>query len=60
MVTDAQAAKMERVIEKIHIAAQNDVNLQNQVVGDITKFKQGTRFARQQLKQEARLWKIEA
>ena len=47
-------------MEKIHIAAKNDVDLQNQVVGDLVKFKEGTKFARKQLKWEAKLWKHEA
>ena len=60
LVTDAQAAKMERVMEKIHIAAKNDVDLSNQVVGDLVKYKEGTKFARKQLKWEAKEWKHEA
>jgi hypothetical protein len=42
MVSDAQAAKMERVFEKIHIAAKKDLDFGNQMIGDLTKFKENT------------------
>ena len=59
LISDAQAAKMERVMDKIHIAAKNDLAFGNQVAGDLTQFKNSTAAARNQLKQEARGWKAE-
>jgi len=42
LVSDAQAAKMGRVMDKIHIAAKNDIDLGNQIVGDLVDFKNST------------------
>lgn len=52
LVTDAEAAKMRRVADKIHIAAKLDVAQANQVVGDLTQYHEATEPARQQLKRE--------
>jgi hypothetical protein len=35
LVTDAEAAKWSRVVDKVHIAAQKDIDIGNQVQKDI-------------------------
>ena len=59
LVTDAEAAKMKRVADKIHIAAKLDVAQANQVLGDLVKYHEATEPARQQLKREIQGWKAE-
>ena len=57
MITDAQGAKWQRIADKVHTAAKLDVAVQNQVVGDITKFAEATAPAREDLKADAQAWK---
>jgi hypothetical protein len=56
MITDAQGAKWQRIADKVHTAAKLDVAVQNQVVGDITKFAEATAPAREDLKADAQAW----
>jgi hypothetical protein len=60
MITDAQGAKWQRIADKVHTAAKLDVAVQNQVVGDITKFAEATAPAREDLIGEARAWNVAA
>ena len=59
LVTNAQAAKMRRIADKVHIAAKLDVAQANQVVGDLTQYAEATKAAREQLKREVQGWKAE-
>jgi gas vesicle protein len=58
MITDAQGAKWQRIADKVHTAAKLDVAVQNQVVGDITKFAEATAPAREDLKADAQAWNV--
>ena len=60
MITDAQGAKWQRIADKVHTAAKLDVAVQNQVVGDITKFAEATAPAREDLKADAQAWNVAA
>ena len=51
---------MKRVADKVHIAAQMDVAVQNQVLGDLTQYLEATKAARTQLKTEVQGWKAQA
>jgi hypothetical protein len=35
LVTDAQAAKIHRVFDKVHVAAKKDIDMTNTIVEDI-------------------------
>jgi len=60
LVTDAQAAKWHRVVDKIHTAAKAELDLVNDVLGDVDQYSQDTQPARQRLAGEAREWNTEA
>jgi len=51
---------MLRVANKVHTAAKLDVAIQNQAVGDITNYVEGTKAARAQLGQATQNWKVHA
>jgi hypothetical protein len=59
LVTDAEAAKMRRIADKVHIAAKLDIDQANQVTGDLTQYVEQTKAAREQLKREVHGWKAE-
>jgi Txe/YoeB family toxin of Txe-Axe toxin-antitoxin module len=59
LVTDAEAAKMRRIADKVHVAAKLDIDQANQVTGDLTKYVEATQHARDQLKREVHGWKAE-
>ena len=59
LVTDAQAAKWHRVVEKIQTAAKAEIDLINEVQGDVENFAKSTQPARAKLANEAKTWKAE-
>jgi hypothetical protein len=60
LITDAEAAKMRRIADKVHIAAKMDIAVQNQVMGDLTQYVEATQAAREQLKTDVQGWKAQA
>ena len=56
LVTDAEAAKMHRVVDKIHTAAQKDIDFANTVNQDIEQYIQSTEEPREELNEEVEEW----
>ena len=59
LVTDAQAAKWHRVVDAIQNAARAEIDLVNEVQGDVEQFARATQPARAKLANEAQEWKAE-
>jgi hypothetical protein len=59
LVTDAQAAKMKRVFNKVHTAAKLDIDLSNTVNADLVKYANQTKYARDEIVEDFHEWSEE-